>query len=96
MHMHSILRIPIIILRYDFGSESSFSGVFGILLFAVIGELGSGVARFSWFSWGMLFRFPLAILLSVFICGLVSDWFSSLLCTWPVSLNLCCYCWKIA
>ena len=65
----------------------SSSGVFGIPLFVVMGELGSSVARFYWFLSGTFFCFPLAILLSVIICGLVvNDCFYLLPCTWPVFL----------
>ena len=44
-----------------------------------MGELGSGVARLSWFPWDILFHFPLAILLSV-ICSCLS--LVSVLCPW--------------
>ena len=52
-------------------SASPVFGVFGIPILVVMGELGTGVARFSWFPWDMLFCFPLAILLSV-ICSCLS------------------------
>ena len=52
----SCLIISISILRYDFRSVSFFSGVFGIPMFSVMGELGSGVARLSLFPWDILFR----------------------------------------
>ena len=52
---------------YDFKSKPCFSGVFGNPLLAVVGELFSHVARFSWFPLLKFFHFPLVILLSVII-----------------------------
>ena len=68
-------KISIIIVKYDFKSKSCFSGVFGNPLLAVVGELGSDVAKMSWFLLLRFLHFPLAILLSVIIGDLVvSDW----------------------
>ena len=65
-------------MKYDFKPKSCFSGMFGNPLVAVVGELGYGVARLSCFPLLRFFHFPLAILLSVIIGDLVTDWHLSL------------------
>ena len=48
------LKFPISIMKYDFKSESCFSGVLGYLGLTVVGALGSDDARHYWF---LLLRF---------------------------------------
>ena len=68
------------------GFSLIFSGVLDNPLLAVVGELGSDVARLSWFPLLWFFLFPLAILLFVFIHDLVSVWSLSLL--WILLLRM--------
>ena len=57
-----------------------FSGELGYSLFAMVGELGSEVARFSWFLFLRFLCLPLPILLLVILGDLVVyGWSLSLL-----------------
>lgn len=59
------LKSSISIMRYDFISISCFSGVLGNPGLAVVGELGSKGAKWSWFIMVILFCLPFAIWLSL-------------------------------
>jgi hypothetical protein len=48
-------------MRYDFKSESCFSGVLGYLGLAVVGVLGSDDAKWSWFQLVRFLCLPFAI-----------------------------------
>jgi hypothetical protein len=48
------LRSPITFMRWDFRSDSCFSGVLGYPGFAVVGKLGSDGAKWHWFLLLML------------------------------------------
>jgi hypothetical protein len=48
-------------MRYDFKSESCFSGVFGHPELAVVGVLGSDDAEWSWFLLLRVFHLPFVI-----------------------------------
>ena len=48
-------------MRYDFKSESCFSGVLGYPGLAVVGVLGSEDAKWSWFLLVRFLRLPFGI-----------------------------------
>ena len=56
-----------------FKSKTWFSGVLGYSVLAVVGDLGSDVARLSWFLFLRFLCLLLAILLSLILVDLVSD-----------------------
>jgi hypothetical protein len=67
----SSLRSSIIFIRWEFRSESFFSGVLGNPLLAVVGELGSEVAKWNWFLFLMFLCLPLVWVFQV-LTGLLS------------------------
>jgi hypothetical protein len=67
----SSLRFSIIFVRWDFRSESYFSGMLGYPGFAVVGKLGSESANWPWTVLCMFLSLPLTIWLSLFLPGLV-------------------------
>ena len=94
------LSISIIVLRYDFRSVSPFSGVFGILLLAVMGELGTGVARFSWFPCVLSFPFLLPFYCQSCVTGslLYHSWLTAGLLVFQTCVpgSLLSPCWLTA
>jgi hypothetical protein len=54
-----VLRSSIHIMRYDFKSESPFSGMLGYPGLSVLGVLGSDDAEWSWFLLVRFLGFPL-------------------------------------
>lgn len=74
------LRSSIIFMRWDFRSESCFSGVLAYPGFAVLGELGFNVAMLHRLLLLILLSLSLAICLSLVLTVLaVSDWSLSVL-----------------
>jgi len=70
----SFLKSSIIIIKCDFKSKSYFSGVFGYPIFALVGELCSDDAKYSWFLLHWFLCLPLTIRLSlVLACRTLSD-----------------------
>ena len=76
----SFLKCSTIIINCDFKSESCFSGLLGYPGLAIVGELGSDVAKKPWFLLVRLLCLPLATWFSLVLVVLaVSDWSLSLL-----------------
>jgi hypothetical protein len=67
-------------MRWDFRSESCFSGVLGYPGLAVVGELGSNGTKQHWLLLLIFLYSPSAIWLSLVLTGLaILDWSLSLL-----------------
>ena len=66
----AFLKSSIIIMRYDFKSESCFSGVLKYPGLPVVGELGADDTKKPWFLLLVFLPLPLAIWLSLVLAGL--------------------------
>jgi len=68
-------------MRCDFKTKSCLSDVLRCIVLAVVGELGSHDAKYSWFLLLKFLYLPLAIWLSLMLVGLAaSNWRVSFLC----------------
>jgi hypothetical protein len=66
----SFLKSSITLMRWDYQSESCFSGILWYLGLAVVGELGCVGAKWHWFLLTLLFCLPLVTWLSLVLTSL--------------------------